>query len=329
MAAPGHRTVAFVGSVRDPVPADDRLVWDVPRGDAAPATVFEAAAWDDPEVDWARFDLVVLRSPWDYMRHVERFVAWIRALPRPERVCNPPDVVAWNANKGYLRELSRESGVRVPETVFVEAAGGDEAAAGAVAAAADAAVADVRSRGWERCVVKPAVSNSAHATSKHDCDGPGLVAAARNLRGILRKAAGAAVAGVRGPAALVQSYVPEVTGGELSFVFLGGAASHCVRKIPGAGDFRTQEHFGASVVGEDDPPPSAAAAARRVMDALARLHPGAAPLLYARVDLVVGGDGEATLMELEVIEPSLFLDRAAAAPAAFRRAIEARLEAMG
>jgi glutathione synthase/RimK-type ligase-like ATP-grasp enzyme len=230
------------------------------------------AVWDDPGVDWSAFDLVVVRSTWDYPPRRDAFVAWARALPR---VLNPPDVLAWSTDKRYLRDVAA-AGVRVVETTFLDP--GEPFA--------------VPRGGY---VVKPVVSAGSRDTARY---GPGD-----------EERAGAHVAALHaeGRTAMVQPYVGSVDErGETALLFLGGRYSHAMRKgpllLPGqgleTGLFRQEE------IAPRDPSRAELVAARRALDAVPG---GRERLLYARVDLVEGSDGEPLVLELELAEPSLFL----------------------
>jgi glutathione synthase/RimK-type ligase-like ATP-grasp enzyme len=226
-------------------------------------------AWD-ATVDWAGYDLVVVRSPWDYFDHLDRFLRWVDEVAAATRIVNPASVIRWNSHKGYLTEMG-ERGVPVLPTLLL--AGGTTDAAERLA---DCGLADV--------VVKPAVDGGARQALRADPCSP--------------EAADHVVRLVAGGDVVVQPYAPQIEAGETSLLFFGAALSHAVRKVPAEGDFRVQAHHGGT---EHPHRPSAAEleTARRAMECA----PG--PLTYARVDLV-DVDGVPTLMELEVIEPDLF-----------------------
>jgi hypothetical protein len=221
----------------------------------------EFVCWDDPDARWASAGLVMIRSPWDYHRRLNAFLGWVDYVGSVSRLCNPPSVVHWNSHKRYLIELS-ELGVPTVPTALVLA--GERTALGA-----------------GDHVVKPAVSIGADRTSRHATQADLDVLVATDD-------------------VLVQPYVTEIeTEGELSIVCIDGAPTHTVRKVPPAGEFRTQEDLGAVV---DSVPitPDHVVLARAALDAVD------AATLYARVD-VVPMDGELRLMELELIEPTLWL----------------------
>lgn len=272
--------------------ADDRLLLAALRAAGALA---EPAVWDAPR-DWARFDVVVVRSCWDYHRRWAEFLAWIdRVTAAGARLVNPAPVLRWNGDKRYLGELAA-AGVHVVPTAPVEppAPGHPAPSLGDV----------LRARGWDEAVVKPAVSASAHATWR-----TGLDRAPRD-EGRFAALLGAAPRGL-----LVQPFVEEVVAdGEWSLVFLGSRFSHAVRKQSAAGDFRVQAEFG----GRADaavPPQGLATDARAALVAATRaagVTDGA--IAYARVDGVARA-GRLLLMELECIEPQLYLRTAADAAA--------------
>jgi glutathione synthase/RimK-type ligase-like ATP-grasp enzyme len=236
-----------------------------------------AAVWNDPARDWSAFDRVVLRSVWDYHRSLGAFLAWLDRLEaQGVALFNPAPLVRWNSSKAYLR-AGAARGWNVPSTAWLER-GRPVDLAGLLA-----------ERGWAEAVVKPAVSASAYGTFRVSAAAAATGASGEALGRLLEEGD-----------VLVQPFLPEVTrDGEWSFVFLGGALSHAVRKRPAAGDFRVQREHGGSVEGVTPP-----AALRREAESVAALLPG--PCAYARVDGVVVED-RLCLMEVELIEPELFL----------------------
>ena len=255
----------------------------------------EYRAWDDPDVDWEAYDRVVLRSVWDYTSRVEEFVAWCRSVGAG-RLQNPPELVAFNADKRYLGALDAPT---VP-TVF--AGPGDPAP---------------RLEG--EVVVKPNVSAGARDTGRF---GPDTHAEAAALVEHIQRS---------GRVALVQPYLADVDEhGETAIVFFNGEPSHVLRK---RAVLRPDE---VAPVKEDDP--LAVAEVMREDDlvvageadaserALAeRIVAGVAERfgmpLYARVDMVPGPDGEPVLLELEAIEPALYLHTSPGASERFAAAV--------
>lgn len=285
-----RKRIAFVTHAGLPgLAADDQLaVAELSRRGAE----VEPAVWDDPGVRWAGFDAVVLRSCWDYHRRLPEFLAWLERMEKEGvPLWNPAAVVRANVDKEYLAGLAA-AGIPVVPTLRVEKG-----------SAADLA-AILEERGWDEVVVKPAVSASAFQTWR--TSRAQAAAEQRSFEELLS-----------GSGALIQPFLPEIqTGGEWSFIFLGGEFSHAVLKRPQEGDFRVQEHLGGS---------SRAAAPGETLIAQARAvtEKIPEPWLYARVD---GVETEAgfLLMELELTEPSLFLGSDPEAPGRFAAAILAR-----
>lgn len=265
---------------------DDRLL---PPALAAVGAAAEAVVWDEPAVAWERFDRLVLRSVWDYHLRPDEFTAWLAARAHDGgAMWNPAALARWNLHKSYLRALA-EVGIATVETEWL--------ARGSSVALSER----MDARGWDDVVVKPAVSASAHRTF-------------RTARADARARQANLDAILAGGDALLQPFAPEVTGeGEWSLLFFGGAFSHAVRKRPAPSDFRVQEEFGGHAETSD---PGAAVIAQ----ASAALAAAPGPTAYARVDGIVR-DGGFVLMELELIEPVLYLARHPEAPARLAGAI--------
>ena len=230
--------------------------------------------WDDPAADWSSYDLVVVRSVWDYQERRDAFLDWARALG--DRLVNPPAVLEWNTDKRYLRELA-EAGLPVVPTALVEPGEAFAAPAG-------------------EYVVKPTVSAGSRDTARFS-DGEDDRAAAL-------------VASIHagGRTAMVQPYVASVDErGETALLFFDGAFSHAIHKGPllARGADPTADVFAAETIA-----PRAASAAELAVAARVLAHAterlGTGDLAYARVDLVEDAGGAPQLLELELAEPSLF-----------------------
>jgi glutathione synthase/RimK-type ligase-like ATP-grasp enzyme len=245
------------------------------------------AVWSDSHVNWSQAGAVLIRSCWDYHLRLKEFLAWTSALEEAKvRVLNPPPMLRWNTNKIYLRELE-EKGVPIVPTLWPEP-GFDLKQ-------------ELQLRKWKRAVVKPRVSATAHRTF---LTGPDTIDAAQTLINDL----------MRGPGAMVQEFLEEVQSqGEWSLIFFSGQFSHAVLKTPKSGDFRSQEEFGGDI---RNTPPSESLI-QTASRALAAIHPTP---LYARVD-GVESRGQFHLMELELIEPALYLNLADGAAERFADAI--------
>lgn len=253
--------------------------------------------WDDPTADLRDLAAVVTRSCWDYHLWPDRFRSWLDRLDRSGiRVLNPSAVVRWNMDKRYLRDLAAK-GVALPRTVWVEARSGEDLEA------------LLEGNGFAEAVVKPAISLSAYETWRTS------VATARSHQDAFERL-------VSSGGVLVQELVEEVVSrGEISFLFFGGEYSHAVLKRPKSGDFRVQEDFGGSRE-LFHPPAALVDQARSVLDLVEE------PLAFARVDgIAVGAEGgRLCLMELELIDPVLFLAFDKDAPRRFAEVIAGMLE---
>ncbi|RZT79932.1 glutathione synthase/RimK-type ligase-like ATP-grasp enzyme [Micromonospora violae] len=279
---------------------DDRLVL-APL--AARGVAVQAVVWDDPDVDWSSYDLVVLRSPWDYALRRDEFVAWAATVAT---LVNPADVVRWNTDKRYLAELSA-AGVPTVPTSWVEPGAS-----------------------WQppaetgEYVLKPAVSAGSQDTGRYDLADPEhRDLAAAHVRRL----------STAGRVTMVQPYLRAVdTEGETALLFLAGpdglAFSHAIRKGPMLtgpdlgpdGLYKTEE-----ITARTARPEQLAVAERT----LAAVPGGTRQLLYARVDLIPGPDGEPVLVELELTEPSLFIGYADGAPDRLATAITTHLSRRG
>jgi len=225
------------------------------------------AVWD-AEVDWGRFDLVVVRSAWDYAERRDRFLDWAGRLPR---VLNPLPVLRWSTDKRYLADLEA-AGVPVVPTRFLEPREVFEAPTG-------------------RFVVKPVFSAGGRASARYEPEE--TPAAAAHVEALHAE----------GRAAMVQPHVDGVEhAGEIALVYLGGRYSHAVRKRvslrrgePDAPELYLEEAVEPAEPSEAD---------LRVAEAALAAAPFE-DLLYARVDLV--HDPEPLVLELELAEPSLYL----------------------
>lgn len=244
----------------------------------------ELRTWNDPG-DLSGFDLILPLMAWGYQRAPAR---WFHALDAWEaaglRFANPVATLRWNTNKDYLFDLA-EAGVAIVPSRLAHALTRND-------------VAEVRAAfACETLVIKPTISGGADGTYRLGPDDPiPFDVLEREM--------------------LIQPLMPAIASeGEYSLFYLGGQFSHAILKIPEAGDFRVQEQFGGREVTVEAP-----SAARTLAEAAMAVAPG--PLTYARVDMVRGDDGGFYLMELELIEPSLFLDHASDGGAAFVSAVK-------
>ncbi len=285
--------IAFVTSAQySDLTDDDRLASAAleARGESVSAVV-----WNDPLASWNSFDSIIVRSTWDYYRHPEQFRDWMDGLELAGApVWNPPALLRWNMEKTYLRDL-QAAGVPIVPTVWV-GRGSDPDLSSLL-----------EERGWHDAVVKPVISAAANRTVRLALS-PGMrvdshVAEALELGDVM-----------------VQPFVPEIqTSGEWSMFFIDGEFSHAVRKTPMAGDFRVQAHLGGDAT-TAQPGADVIHAAYKVLENVA------SEWLYARVDGIETAEGF-VLLELEMLEPSLYFLHSDAAPARFADAVIRRLAA--
>ncbi|HSK95591.1 MAG TPA: hypothetical protein VK891_03160, partial [Euzebyales bacterium] len=270
---------------------DEPLLTAALRAQAVEADV---VVWDDPTLDWASWDLTVIRSTWDYPRRPGEFLAWARHVDRVGAVLNPPAVLAWNSDKRYLTELAAAGVPTVPTAWFAP----DE---------------PVTMPAGGSFVVKPAVSAGSQDTIRYSA---GDHAAARTHARRLQ---------AQGRAVLLQPYLARVDErGETALVYLADRFSHAIRKGP---ILRAEPETVGGLFAREDiamrtPSEIERAVAEQALDALPFAR---SALLYARVDLLPGADGTPTVLEIELVEPSLFLRYCDPAAARFAAAITARL----
>lgn len=284
--------IAFATSRKYPyLTAEDLLA--VKHLEAAGIKV-EALIWDQMDEDFERFQAIVVRSCWDYHLKAAEFSNWTRRVESSKvSLLNSPETIRWNMNKSYLRELEAQ-GVEIPRTVWIEKGGPRELSA------------LLETHAFREAVVKPVVSLSAYNTWKITAE----TAAARQT--VFDEA-------LAGGEMMLQEYVPGITtGGELSFIFFQDEFAYAVRKFPAPGDFRVQSEYGA-LHRYFEPSVRMIRDAKRIL-ALAKQP----TTTYARVDVLEEGD-RLLLMELELIDPSLYLEQWTEAPKRFADSIRATL----
>ncbi len=253
----------------------------------------EAAPWDDAGIDWNKYDSVIIRSTWNYHKHPDAFRAWIRQLDSLQKhIANPVDILEWNMDKHYLADL-READVPLPPTIFLE----------------KQSLPDMEgifvSTGWQKAVIKPCISATAYNTWTSD-----PITAASDTKKLHAQ--------LQTHRYMIQEFMEEVeSDGEYSLIFFGQQYSHAVKKTVKKGDFRVQSEYGGSSA-TARPDRSIIRQATAIIDKTVSLdklsaldkavHLDSSPrLLYARVDGVIRND-IFTLMELELVEPSLYIN---------------------
>lgn len=251
----------------------------------------DATPWDDSETDWSQYELVIIRSPWDYPKRPEQFLSVLKEIEASDtRLENPRSIVEWNIRKTYLQDLD-ERGVLIVPSVFAERLRPGE-------------INDYFERlQADEIVIKPQIGATASGAYR------------------LRRASYAEQRSeieeyYADTALLAQPYMPCIASeGEYSLFYFNGEFSHAILKTPKAQDFRSQEEHGAKI-GSVEIDEALRASGQRAIEAVGQT------LLYARVDFVRGGDAkDYHLMELELIEPSLYLRTHPEAPQRFAEAV--------
>ena len=246
--------------------------------------------WDDATFDWSQARVCVVRSTWDYSERRDEFVGWAERISGVTRLFNAAEVIRWNTHKGYLRDLAAR-GVPVVPTEWVAKDGHLDTTA------------LFRERGWTDAVIKPAVS--------------------ANARGTFRVTAATAQAqldaSVLSGDVMIQPYLQCVEAyGERAIIVIDGEPSHAVRKSSAFERAKDPTLLEGTPVALD---PAEVRIARDVLRAVPY------PLLYARVDLVRDATNTPVVMELELVEPSLFFATAPHAATSLAQAIAARVHA--
>ena len=287
---------------------DDQLLRDalVERGIGV-----DAAVWDDPTIDWASYQHVVVRSTWDYTERQAQFVDWTRRVEQTSELLNPADVIAWNTDKTYLADLE-ERGLPIVPTIWLDPATNMTSRA-------------INSRlpAFGEFVIKPTISAGSRDTGRYDASATQqrmlAITHAKNLMAVGRHV-------------MLQRYLRGVdTVGETGLVFLDGVFSHVVRKSALlSGPFRPADLDGAlyrgEVIAPREPSTDEREVGDRVVAALAEIFPEARqPFLYTRVDVIPDDDGTPVILEVELTEPSLFLGYAPGSAERAADAIAARL----
>ncbi len=244
--------------------------------------------WQDVSDDLSGYDLVLPLLAWGYHQDSER---WFALLDRAEsenwNLVNPAAVLRWNSDKSYLLALA-QVGVSAPPSMTTPSLDEED-------------VAIAREKWGKRVIVKPLVSGGADGTFLLDPSTPLPTEVARKRM-------------------MIQPFLAQIaTEGELSLFYFGGRFSHAICKRPVTGDFRVQPQFG----GTDqaiNPPAAATMLAEKALSTSAAMT-GVGKLAYARVDMVNNGSGGFWLMELELIEPALFLHHAPCRGTKLREAV--------
>lgn len=239
---------------------------------------FQICVWSDT-VDWSQYDICLLRSVWDYHEKSTAFMTWVHQTSQVTKIMNPSEVIEWNSNKNYLKALS-EHHINIAPTLWLKQH-------------SQTPLEDAINQLPESDTyfLKPTIG--ADSSGTHRFMPKALEAAQTHLNQWIVK-----------HDMMLQSYLPSVESyGEVSAIYFGGDFSHAIRKIPVNGDYRVQDTFGAKDIAHtlDGDEFKATEAANTF------INKKFGKLAYARIDLLKGDHGQVFVNELELIEPSLFL----------------------
>lgn len=289
-----HRYLAEVAAEGDwylnNILSDDRLLADALSELGLSS---ERIDWSRPGVDWSKFRCAVFRTTWDYFDRYAEFSAWLNRISQQTRVLNDLSLIRWNIDKHYLNDLSAR-GVNVVSSHFFERG----------------QVVDLKSimleNGWHEGIIKPCVSGAARHTYRIDAATTDSINKQVNE---LLNAEGM----------ILQPFQADVLlNGETSLMVFDGRFTHAVKKIPRMGDFRVQDDHGGTVSRHT-------ATADEIAFAEQAIKACPLPPIYGRVDVVRDNQGQLAIMELELIEPELWLREYPPAATAFAQAISKSL----
>ncbi len=250
--------------------------------------------WNAAEIDWNQYDAVVIRSPWDYQKTPDEFLQVLTDIDASRaRLFNPLEICRWNMNKIYLRDLVARGIATIP-TIWLDRMDAE---------AVPQLCAELQS---QRIVLKPTIGANADDTFVVTSEQPETAKVALQV--------------FENKPLMVQPFVDAiVTEGEYSLFYFGGEFSHAIQKVPKQNDFRVQEEHGGIIS-------SVVASAELQRAGQLAIEAIGQPLLYARADFVRFQETPA-LMELELIEPSLYFSFDEQSPERFAAALDRFIDA--
>ena len=296
--------IALVTAIAAHALDDDML--PLQRALEAAGVPADVRAWDDPTVGWSRYAIVVLRSPWDYTMRLHAFLAWCGQVAEKSRLLNPLEVVRWNTDKRYLAQLESIGIPIVPTDFAVPGDNAGQIVAECLERHPDAA----------EIVIKPTVGAGSRDALRHRRGS--AEAMCLHVERLLAS----------GRSVLLQPYLASVDhAGETALVYFDGAFSHAIRKGPllRPDEDPTRALFASEHIQARQPAPDERALADKLVAALPQLVDTDYPLAYARVDLIRDAQGAPCVLELELAEPSVFVDHGDGAAERFAEVMKRRL----
>ena len=286
-----HQSIAFL-STDD---LEDYFVWDnlLIQPFSQHGVHVDVISWHAIDIDWSQYDAVIVRSTWDYQEHADAFIDKLIEITKHDTVLiNPLSLMQWNISKRYLQILQTQ-GITIIPSVFFDSV----------------AISDIYAQfayfDTQEIIIKPLISANSENTFR--LDHTNLMAQAGPLSNIFSTTP-----------CVIQPFLDSVINeGEYSLFYFNGEYSHTIRKVPKPGDFRVQEEHGGELI-TVIPDERQLSAAAKVLAALPEKS------LYARVDLIrnprAQKDDIWQLMEVELIEPSLYFNMDEASPERFVQA---------
>ena len=302
-------TIALVSS-QAALPLDEDLPPLVEAFQRAGAGV-ETPCWDDPSVDWAAFDVALLRSTWDYVERIDEFLAWAHRCASATSLFNPPEVVEWNTDKHYLAHL-HAAGVDVVPSRFVEPGDAAAAALDDFLSAGLSSVTAGHAVPFAQFVVKPSIGAGSRDAARYRSEDRD-----KALSHVER------LVDAEGRSALLQPYLERVDhAGETALMYLGAEPSHAIRKGP---LLKLDEGPVARLSAPEQITPRIPDEAEYALAEHAYRAIPFEPPLYARIDIIRDDDDRPMLLELELTEPSLFFSYAPGSADRLARKVLARI----
>ena len=249
---------------------------------------FKYISWKNSNTDWSKYDLVIIRTTWDYTKKPEEFKGVLKKIEQSgAKLLNPEVLVVWNMNKIYLREL-KEKGVSIIDSLYFDEENFAQ---------------QVKLLNTDRFIVKPRIGAGS--------EGIFFLKSSELMSSFEEHN--------QKQSYFVQPFLKEIHKGEVSYFFFNGEFSYAIKKTPKSGEFRVQEEYGSTVT-VHEPKNEELFEAKKAVFAVNEFNP-----LYLRVDAVMGEGGSWKLMELEAIEPSMFFRIVPNSAKFFSEAILSRL----
>ena len=251
------------------------------------------AAWDDTEYDWSQTRSVVFRTIWDYFERYDEFSAWLEIVKTKTQLVNSYELIQWNIDKHYLKDL-QSKGLAIVPTEYVDT--------GSYRSIAEVCL----ERDWQDVVIKPAIAGGAFHTHKVlEFERADYEEVFENL--------------VAERDMLIQPFVPTISSrGEASLMVFNGKFTHAILKKPKQGDYRVQDDWGGTVH-PYSPTQEEITFAEDCFKACSTMP------AYGRADILWGKNGDILLGELEIVEPELWIRND---PASARQFAQGVLEAL-